>query len=308
MCSLGPRTFVTLGWICRKQTSVSHSAAESGIVGLESVAKLEGLQALMLLEAMHDVISSPATSDARVPNKSKKASASRDARNACPVLRPETTKTPVQHSPCPMPASIAEKLPSIDDIPILSPIGTGRAKLFVMEENDACIKICVKGKSPAMRHASGTHKVNLDWLYERVMYDTGVHRRFCPTQLQMADTLTKGSFSSVNGRKLFDLCNIMESRKLAEPQNKPTLTISAHKGKGRAILKYPNTTTHGKTQFVPGLVALTRRDMIESRTQRARDRETVRAALWEWANACSTWQLALRRGHRKPYSIMKLAG
>ena len=216
----------------------------------------------MLWKAIHDVLSTSATSDVRVPNKSKKASASRGARNACPVLRPKTTKTPVRHSSCRMPASIAEKLPSIDDTPILLPTGTSRAKLFVMEDNEACIKMCVKGRSPAMRHVSRTHRVNLDWLYERVMYDPGVHIRFCPTKFNIADTLTKGSFSSVNWRKLLDSCNTMESRKLAKPQNKPTLTISAHKGKGRGISKNPNTTTYGTTQFVPGLVAVTRRDMI----------------------------------------------
>ena len=45
---MGPRTFVTLGWICRKQTSVSHSSAESEIVALESALRMEGLPALML--------------------------------------------------------------------------------------------------------------------------------------------------------------------------------------------------------------------------------------------------------------------
>ena len=35
-----------------------------------------------------------------------------------------------------------------------------------MEDNDAVIKMCIKGRSPALRHVARTHRINLDWLSE----------------------------------------------------------------------------------------------------------------------------------------------
>ena len=37
------------------------------------------------------------------------------------------------------------------------------ALLYVFEDNEAVIKMIVKGRSPAMRHDSRTHRVALDW-------------------------------------------------------------------------------------------------------------------------------------------------
>ena len=62
------------------------------------------------------------------------------------------------------------------------PISYGRAKLYVMEDNDAVIKMCVKERSPALRHVSRTHRVGLDWLFESIDMDSGVFIKFVPTQ------------------------------------------------------------------------------------------------------------------------------
>ena len=43
--------------------------------------------------------------------------------------------------------------------------------LYVFEDNEAVIKIFIKGKSPTMRHVSRTHRVALDWLFERINLD-----------------------------------------------------------------------------------------------------------------------------------------
>ena len=42
------------------------------------------------------------------------------------------------------------------------------AKLVVMEDNEAVIKMIIKGRSPTLRHVSRTHRVDLDWLFERI--------------------------------------------------------------------------------------------------------------------------------------------
>ena len=45
------------------------------------------------------------------------------------------------------------------------------ALLYVFEDNEAVIKMIIKGRSPTMRHVSRTHRVALDWLCDRINLD-----------------------------------------------------------------------------------------------------------------------------------------
>ena len=45
---------------------------------------------------------------------------------------------------------------------------TTTAILYIIEENEAVIKMIIKGRSPTMRHVSRTHKAALDWLFDRI--------------------------------------------------------------------------------------------------------------------------------------------
>ncbi len=60
----------------------------------------------------------------------------------------------------------------IDSVPPSVPIKPGFGKLFVLEDNDAVIKMTVKQRSPMTRHVSRTHRVDLDWLFERISKDS----------------------------------------------------------------------------------------------------------------------------------------
>ena len=44
----GSHTFVPTSWMCKKQTSVSHSSTESEIISLDTGLRLDGLPALEL--------------------------------------------------------------------------------------------------------------------------------------------------------------------------------------------------------------------------------------------------------------------
>ena len=44
------------------------------------------------------------------------------------------------------------------------------ALLCVFEDNEAVIKMIMKGRSPTMRHVSRTHRVALDWLFDRINF------------------------------------------------------------------------------------------------------------------------------------------
>ena len=48
LCIFGSRTFVPISWMCKKQTSVSHSSTESEIISLDAGLRMDGLLALDL--------------------------------------------------------------------------------------------------------------------------------------------------------------------------------------------------------------------------------------------------------------------
>ena len=48
LCVFGSHTFVPLSWMCKKQTSVSHSSTESEISSLDVGLRLDGIPALDL--------------------------------------------------------------------------------------------------------------------------------------------------------------------------------------------------------------------------------------------------------------------
>ena len=48
MCVFGSHTFVPISWMCKKQTSVSHSSTESEIISLDAGLRLYGIPALDL--------------------------------------------------------------------------------------------------------------------------------------------------------------------------------------------------------------------------------------------------------------------
>ena len=58
------------------------------------------------------------------------------------------------------------------------------ALLYVFEDNEAVIKMIIKGRRPTMRHVSRTHRVALDW----------IKIKYIDTKNQLADILTKGNF------------------------------------------------------------------------------------------------------------------
>ena len=82
------------------------------------------------------------------------------------------------------------------------------ALLYVFEDNEAVIKMIIKGRSPSMRHVSRTHRVALDWLFDRINLDTKIQIKYIDTKNQLADILTKGNFTRDEWNHLLSLFNI----------------------------------------------------------------------------------------------------
>ena len=82
------------------------------------------------------------------------------------------------------------------------------AVLYIFEDNEAVIKMIIKGSSPTMRHGSRTHRVALDWLFDRIKLDPKIQIKYIDTKNQLADILTKGNFTRDEWNNLFCLFNI----------------------------------------------------------------------------------------------------
>ena len=82
------------------------------------------------------------------------------------------------------------------------------ALLYVFEDNVAVIKMIIKRRSPTVRHVSRTHRVALDWLFDRINLDPKIQIKYIDTKNQLADILTKGNFTRDEWNHLLCLFNI----------------------------------------------------------------------------------------------------
>ena len=93
----------------------------------------------------------------------------------------------------------------VDWVPISHKGHPRRAELVILEDNEAVIKMSTKGRSIMMRHVSRTHRVDLRWLFERLIKDPVITIKYVNTKDQLADILTKGSFTKATWEILLGL-------------------------------------------------------------------------------------------------------
>ena len=143
LCIFGSHTFVPISWMCKKQTVVSHSSTESEIISLDTRLRLDGLPALELCDLIvlaFGSVSQISGGTGRPVNVDVK-----------------------RHQKSPWKINVME---NIDSVPSNVQSSRQEALLYVFEDNEAVIKMIIKGRSPTMRHFSRTHRVALDWLFD----------------------------------------------------------------------------------------------------------------------------------------------
>ena len=170
LCVFGSHTFVPIGWMCKKQTSVLHSSTESEIISLDAGLRLDGIPALGLWDLIVSVLRNTIQTH-EGPGR--------------PVVsdknqRSQGTTNVLNHIDC-----VASNVQSSHQ----------EALLYVFEDNEAVIKMIIKGRSPTMRHVSRTHRVALDWLVDRIHLDPKIQIKHIDTKNQLADIPTKGNFT-----------------------------------------------------------------------------------------------------------------
>ena len=147
-----------ISWMCKKQTSVSHSSTESEIISLDTGLRLDGLPALELWDLIVSVFGNIShVSDGTV--------------------RPVKGKNKFHNK--------INDLQDIDLVPSNVQSASREALLYVFEDNEAVIKMIMKGRSPTMRHVSRTHRVALDWSFDRTNLDPKIQTKCTVTKTNL---------------------------------------------------------------------------------------------------------------------------
>ena len=86
-----------------------------------------------------------------------------------------------------------DQLSHVDYVPNNAQLSQSESQLYISEDNEAVIKMIIKGSSPTMRHVSRTHRVALDRLFDRINLDPKI--KYVDTRNQLGDMLTKSCFT-----------------------------------------------------------------------------------------------------------------
>ena len=78
-------------------------------------------------------------------------------------------------------------LREIDYVAQSAKLSHQNALLYIFEDNVAVIKMIIENRSPTMRHVSRTHRVALDWLFDRINLDPQIQAKYVDTGSQLAD-------------------------------------------------------------------------------------------------------------------------
>ena len=171
LCMFGSHRFVPISWMCKKQTSVSHCSSGSCnnfswcrfTHGWYSSSRSLGFGywSVPFLPMTNSVINKGlSVQGTLLPN----TSSNKRTRNQA--------KAPTKH-----------------DI----------AVLYVFEDNEAVIQRIIEGRSRrTMRHVSRTHRVSLDWLFDRINLDPKIQIRYIDTKTPTRRHIEQKGISAIS--------------------------------------------------------------------------------------------------------------
>ena len=115
-------------------------------------------------------------------------------------------------------------LDNVDFIPSNVKSSHKEALLYCLKTTKQWSRWSLKGRSPTMRHVSRTHRVAVDWLFDRIDLDPNIQIKYIDTKNQLQDMLTKGNFTRDEWNHLLCLFNIshFNSAEFSEVMSKRT--------------------------------------------------------------------------------------
>ena len=178
--------------MCKKQTSVSHSSTESEIISLDAGLRLDGIPALDLWDLIVAVLGNTYQSNQELGNPGTN------------LVRAAPRKLQTRKKS----HGMIDDLDNVDFNSSNVHSSRQEALLYVFEDNEAVIKMIIKGRSATLRRVSRTHRVALGWLCDRINLDPKIQVKYIDTKNQLADILTKGNYTRDEWNHLLRLFNI----------------------------------------------------------------------------------------------------
>ena len=165
LCVFRAHTFVLFfSWMCQKQTAVSLSSAESEVISFDAVFSVDGLPALQCWDCVLQ---------------------------SCPADQPMETlchRDRVIHSHSHSDTCVFE---FVDQVSGNTP-----------NSDAAVLQVINKGQSPTFLHVTRTHRIDLEWLFERVNLDHSILIKDVRTHDQLPEILTDGTFATMEWQSL----------------------------------------------------------------------------------------------------------
>ena len=156
MCIFGSHTLVPDSLMCEKQTAVSHNSTESENISFDAGLRMDGMPALdhsdFVVEVLYSSFNQPEKSKENVQGNLLRDIPSREHTN-------NQIKSPTQHNDL--------EFFNVDYVCSNVKFFKFGAMLYTLEDNEAVIKMIIKGRSPTMRHVSRTHTQSGAWLVFR---------------------------------------------------------------------------------------------------------------------------------------------
>ena len=78
----------------------------------------------------------------------------------------------------------------------------------ICEDNDAVLKLLIKQRNPRLRPVVRTHRVNADFIFKVVHDDDCISAGYVNPKVQIADMMTKASFTNDQWKNLCSLAQI----------------------------------------------------------------------------------------------------
>ena len=103
-----------------------------------------------------------------------------------------------------------------------------------------------------MRHVSRTHRVALDWLFNRINLDPKIQIKYIDTQNQLADILTEGNFTCDEWNHLLILFNIFH---ISSTARTAAVAKRAQQGSGDERVTAKSRPMTNLTAIMPSVVS-----------------------------------------------------
>ena len=273
--------------MCKKQTSVSHSSIESEIISLDAGLWLDGIPALDLWDLIVAVLGN--TNQNRIEH----GDLLKKKREVCSPPRTIHKRKQSQR--------VINDLDTVDFVPSNVQSSHHEALLFVFEDNEAVIKMITKGRSPKMRQVSRTHRVALDWLFDRLNLDSKFQIKYINTKNRLADILAKGNFTRGEWNHLLCSFNIghFSSTDCSEVMSKRTQKYSGEErvtAKSKPMMNLVSRCSERTPDVLPSTASespvKTRHESqfpLSSRTEQ--HHRTGRPVVYAYSSSYSEWNV-----------------